>query len=434
MLSARVSAIAMRVASNRSMRLMHAGTDFRLPPANPARQYMLYVHVPFCPTLCPFCSFHRVELREDKARRYFPCLHRQIEDYARAGFRISGVYVGGGTPTAAPAALRDTLHLIRDRFGHVPVSIETNPSDLVPGVLEGLREAGVTRLSVGVQSFDDQLLERMGRLDRYGNSATIRERLRDVSGLFPTLNVDMIFNLPDQDAASLQRDLDIVSQEPGIDQVSFYPLMSTKSTRRAMHARMGGREGDREGHYYEMIRTHLGGTHEMSSAWCFSRRGGTIDEYIVTDDEYIGAGSGAFGYVGGVFYSNTFSLNRYSDLIGAGISPVTMYRKLAEHERMGYDLLVQAFAGAIDLAALERKYGGRFSRTMWKELLYFRTIGAIRRDGDMLRLTHHGAYVWVAMMREFLNGVNRFREQLRANIRNEFGEPGEEEDTVEASA
>ncbi len=431
MLSASITGLAMRVASTHSMHLQHAGAQFRLPPANPSRRYMLYVHVPFCPTLCPFCSFHRVELREDKARRYFPALHRQIEDYARAGFRISGVYFGGGTPTAVPDALVQTLELIHARFGTVPVSVETNPSDLDPSLLEKLRDAGVTRLSVGVQSFDDRLLERMGRLERYGNSESIRERLRAVRGLFPTLNVDMIFNLPDQETASLERDLQIVSEEPAVDQVSFYPLMSSPSTRRAMHLQMGGWTGNRESRYYAMIRDHLGGTHEMSSAWCFSRRGGTIDEYIVTDDEYIGAGSGSFGFIDGLFYSNTFSLNRYSDLIASGSSPVTMFRQMSEHERMGYDLLVQTFAGALDIAAMERKYGGRFMRTMWLELLYFRLIGALRRDGDTLRLTDRGHYIWVTMMREFLSGVNRFREQLRGNIRREF--PESDPDHAEAT-
>lgn len=422
MLSARITGLAMRIASARSMQLRHAGPEFRLPPPDPSRRYMLYVHVPFCPVLCPFCSFHRVELRDEKAMRYFPALHRQIEAYARSGFRISGVYVGGGTPTAVPQALNDTLQLIRDRFGAVPISIETNPSDLQPAILAVLRDAGVTRLSVGVQSFDDLLLERMGRLERYGNSASIRDRLRDVRGMFPTLNVDMIFNLPGQQPASLERDLDIVTDEPAIDQVSFYPLMSTDSTRRAMRARMGHWTGNREARYYAMIRTRLSQSHELSSAWCFSRRGGTIDEYIVTDDEYVSAGSGAFGYLDGVFYSNTLSLNRYSDLIAGGSSPVTMYRKMSEHERMRYDLLVKLFGGSLDLSAMERKYGGRFMRRMRPELAYFRLIGAVTREGDQLRLTEAGTYVWVTMMREFLGGVDRFREQLRLNIRREFPE------------
>jgi coproporphyrinogen III oxidase-like Fe-S oxidoreductase len=432
MLSADFSALAMRVASARSMQLAYADAGFLLPPANPSRRYLLYVHVPFCPTLCPFCSFHRVELRDDKAQRYFPALRQQIEGYARAGFAISGVYVGGGTPTAVPGALIETLQLIRARFGTVPVSIETNPSDLRPEVLGPLRDAGVTRLSVGVQSFDNALLERMGRLERYGDCDSIRARLRSVRGMFPTLNVDMIFNLPDQQPESLQRDLAIVTDELAVDQVSFYPLMSTESTRRAMHLKMGGWSGNREAHYYARIREHLRHTHELSSAWCFSRRGGTIDEYIVTDDEYIAAGSGAFGYLDGVFYSNTFSLNRYSDLIAAGRSPVTMFRRMTEHEMMRYDLLVRLFGGTLDLAAMERKYGGRFSRRMWLELAYFRMIGAVTRDGDRLRLTEPGAYVWVTLMREFLNGVNRFREQLRSNIRREF--PDTEDSDAEVTA
>ena len=419
MLTERLVSAAVRIGSRHAMQLEPAGEDFILPAPRTGRRYLLYVHVPFCPVLCPFCSFHRVELREDKSRRYFPALWRQIESYADAGFQLSGVYVGGGTPTADPDALRMTLALIRRRFGALPISVETNPSDLRPGIADMLVEAGVSRLSVGVQSFDDQLLRRMGRYEKYGSGMQVRERLRSVAGMFPTLNVDMIFNLPGQSAAALERDVQAIIDEPSIDQVSFYPLMSTAATRRAMRDSMGQAAADHEARYFELLRSGLERTHRPSSAWCFSRHGGMIDEYIVTDDEYLGAGSGAFGYLDGTFYSNTFSLARYEALAGAGRSPVTMYRRMGRRERMRYDFLVKLFGLSIVKAELEEKYGGRFLRAMWPEIAFFKALGALRDDGATLSLTESGMYAWVAMMREFLSGVNRFREQLRLHIRDE---------------
>jgi coproporphyrinogen III oxidase-like Fe-S oxidoreductase len=145
-----------------------------------------------------------------------------------------------------------------------------------------------------------------------------------------------------------------------------------------------------------------------------------IDEYIVTDDEYIGAGSGAFGYLGGVMYSNTFSLNRYAQLAGSGDSPIAMFRRMNTLERMRYDFLTGLFGLSLDKAAIEAKYAGRFARDMWKELAFFRAAGAIRDTGTHYVLTERGTYYWVVMMREFFTGVNRFREQLRAHIRQEF--------------
>ncbi len=410
----------LRYANHAAMRLDPVRAGFSLPPPDPARRYLLYVHVPFCPSLCPFCSFHRVVLREDKARRYFAALRTQLRQYAEAGFRLGGVYVGGGTPTAVPDELERTLGLINELFGRQAFSVETNPSDLTPSVIAMLQRAGVERLSVGVQSFDDGLLRAMGRYEKYGSSAAIREHLAAVAEAFPTLNVDMIFNLPGQTRSMLERDLDILAGELKVRQVSFYPLMVAGSTRLAMRERMGGYGANREREYYRSIQRRLAQDYRASSAWCFSRGQATSDEYIVTDDEYIGAGSGAFGYYKGLVYSNTFSLNRYAQLAGAHSSPVTMAREMNELERMRYDFLTRLFGLSLDKAFVRRKYGGHFERRLWQEIAFFRTIGALRDTGPRLELTERGMYYWVVMMREFFTGVNRFREQMRLNIRREL--------------
>jgi hypothetical protein len=153
-------------------------------PAAPAAPCQLYVHVPFCEVLCPFCSFHRVRYNESKTARYFKALRREIQLYHAAGFRFRDVYVGGGTPTVHPDELLETLGLIRSLSPVRTVSIETNPNHLEPDVLARYRDAGVTRFSVGVQSFDDGLLAGMDRLEKYGNGVQIRDRLAAVRGIF----------------------------------------------------------------------------------------------------------------------------------------------------------------------------------------------------------------------------------------------------------
>jgi coproporphyrinogen III oxidase-like Fe-S oxidoreductase len=411
----------LRRANRAAMRLAPLPAGGALPAPDPGRRYLLYVHIPFCPALCPFCSFHRVLLRDEKARRYFAALRAEIRGYAEAGFRVGGVYVGGGTPTAVPDELERTLEFINHRFGRQAFSVETNPSDLKPDVIAMLRRSGVERLSVGVQSFDDDLLRAMGRYETYGSSAAIRERLAAASGAFPTLNVDMIFNLPGQTRAMLERDLDILADELRAPQISFYPLMVTGSTRLAMRARMGERRPKREREYYRLIQRRLAGDYRAASAWCFSRGNSAIDEYIVTDDEYIGAGSGAFGYYGGVLYSNTFSLNRYAQLAGSGGSSVTMARRMNELEQMRYDFLTRLFGLSLDRTFVRHKYGTRFERSLWREIAFFRAIGAVRDTGPRVELTERGMYYWVVMMREFFTGVNLFREQMRLNIRRETG-------------
>jgi menaquinone C8-methyltransferase len=417
----RVLTRAMRIASTRAMRLAPVAATWQIPPPRAERRYLLYVHVPFCPSLCPFCSFHRVEFRDDKAARYFPALRAQIAAYADAGYQLSGVYVGGGTPTVAPAELAATLALIRERFGRVALSVETNPSDLTPDVIAQLQHAGVSRLSVGVQSFDDTLLRAMGRYEKYGSSAAIVERLLAARGAFETLNVDMMFNLPGQSRESVQRDLQILTEHLQADQASFYPLMVAGTTRRAIRQEMGTTSLANEAELYRLIASTMAAEgYQYSSAWCFSRKPGLIDEYIVTDDEYLGAGSGAFGYVAGTFFANTFSIHRYSALVNAGRSPVTMARTMTRAEQARYDMLVRLFGGSISKRYFADKYGSSIWRMLFIELSALTTIGAIETDGDRIVLTTRGRYYWVVLMREFLTGVNRFRDQLRLNLRAEW--------------
>lgn len=392
-----------------------------LAPAPPADgRAFLYIHVPFCVSLCPFCSFHRVAYRESKAAVYFTALRREIVAYRDAGFRFTGVYVGGGTPTVAPDELAETLSLIRESFPVHDISVETNPSDLTDPVVDMLVRAGVNRVSVGVQSFDNDLLREMERYDKYGSGEQILDHLEHARGRFTTLNVDMIFNLPHQTPEVLERDLDRVLASAA-NQVSFYPLMTSDSVRCKMTARMGLLDRRRVRSGYRRILERLRGEFRPSSAWCFSRGNSQgVDEYIVNSDDYVGVGSGAFSYVNGVMYSTTFSLNRYHELISNGRSAITRSRHLAPRERYRYELLLKLFGLRMDIAWMRERFGPRFEASMALELAALRLAGAVRKDAGGYTLTEHGMYLWVLQMSAFFESVNVFREQMRGNIHSEF--------------
>ena len=408
-----------RYATRASLQFGPESSVASVPARSGDRRYLLYVHIPFCESLCPFCSFHRVQFGEGKAVRYFRALRKEIELYHAAGFDFSSAYVGGGTPTVMPGELVETLDLMRSLFSIQEVSVETNPNHLKPEVLSLLKAAQVNRLSVGVQSFDDQLLKEMQRYAPYGSSAEIIGRLEDVHGVFDTLNVDMIFNLPHQGLESLRRDIQVLKSLE-VDQASFYPLMPAGTTRKAMAHQMGAVTFRREKAFYEEIFAAMSEAYEPSSAWCFSRGNGMIDEYIVDHDEYLGVGSGSFSYLGGSMYSSTFSIPRYLQLVESGRTGITLFRRFEPIERMRYDFLMKLFGLSMDVAAMERKYGGEFQRKLWKEFLFFRTVGALKAGAGQYRLTKRGMYYWVIMMREFLMGVNNFREDMRQHIRAEF--------------
>lgn len=386
-------------------------------PAPPAGgEAFLYVHIPFCRVLCPFCSFHRVRFREAKAARYFTALRREIETYRDAGFRFTGVYVGGGTPTVAPGELAATLSLIRESFPVREISVETNPNDLTPEIIDLLVANGVQRLSVGVQSFDDGLLREMERYEKYGNRARILEGLERARGRFGTLNVDMIFNLPHQTPEILERDLETVLG-CAADQVSFYPLMTSDEVRRKMTLRMGQLDRRRVRDYYGRILARLRPAFTPQSAWCFARNvRAAVDEYITDAGDYVGVGSGSFSYLDGAMYATTFSLNAYADRMERGLPAITQSRCLSEHEQMRYEMLLRLFGLRMDHAWLERRFGGRFPRRMFGEMAALKAVGAVVEDERGYALTERGMYLWVLMMSAFFESVNVFRQKMREHI------------------
>jgi coproporphyrinogen III oxidase-like Fe-S oxidoreductase len=205
-----------------------------------------------------------------------------------------------------------------------------------------------------------------------------------------------------------------------VDQVSFYPLMPATTTRRTMAAQMGAVTFRREKAFYREILAEMSEAYQLSSAWCFSRGTGMIDEYIVDYDEYLGVGSGSFSYLGGSIYSSTFSIARYLQRVESGRTGITLSRQFEPIERMRYDFLMKLFGLSMDVAAMEKKYGGEFRRRLWKEFLFFRAVGALKESEGRYLLTSRGMYYWVIMMREFLMGVNTFREDMRQHIRAEF--------------
>jgi coproporphyrinogen III oxidase-like Fe-S oxidoreductase len=279
----------------------------------------------------------------ESAKQYLLCEIRLATD---AGYRFSEMYVGGGTPTVLPGELTRTIRLVRDLHPVHGISVETNAGDLSPDTLQKLRGAGVNRLSVGVQSFDDELLKEMHRFDKYGSGDQIRNRLSDARGIFDTLNVDMIFNFPHQAEQSLRRDLDTLVEELGIDQVSYYPLMSADSRRKTMQRTVGPVDYGRERSLYRIIAEYmLANGYARSPAWCFSREPGMSDEYIVEHEEYLGLGSGSFSYLRGTLFASTFSIDHYLHLINNGEIATIRRRDLSERDQMRYYLFVARTGG-----------------------------------------------------------------------------------------
>lgn len=404
--------------NRKMMRFPEAQQAATLPPPRPETSYLLYLHVPYCTVLCPFCTFHRVRFEQSSASTYFNSLRQEIDIVSAAGYTFDEIYVGGGTPTVLPEELIATIEHAKARHSIGNISAETNPDHVEEATLLPLRDAGVTRLSVGVQSFDDVLLGEMGRLNKYGSGAEISARLHGARDIFETLNVDMIFNLPHQTEDSLRRDLDILIDDVGAEQVSYYPLMAPDSVKETMRRDMGIVEHRRERDFYELVAERfLSAGYVRDTGWCFSRQARELDEYISRREEYVGLGSGAFSYLAGQIFAATFSIPQYLDMVASGTPGTVRSRPFRERDQMRYYLLVTLFSGQLDKAAAERRFGGQFQRALWLELSALQAMDAIRDTGESLRLTKSGYYLWVVLMREFFTGINSLRDDLRHDSR-----------------
>jgi coproporphyrinogen III oxidase-like Fe-S oxidoreductase len=391
------------------------GVAPRIPEVTQQKPRLLYLHIPFCEKLCPYCSFNRIVFDESLCRDYFRALRLELLLYQKRGFDFQGIYVGGGTPTVLIDELEETLALARATFRIREISVETNPNHLTEANIAALKRVSVNRFSVGIQSFDNGLLKAMDRFDKYGSGEATRDRLKQVLGQFDTLNADMIFNFPSQNMDILNRDLDILV-EIGIDQITYYPLMVSDSTRAAVSKTLGPVDERQEERFYHRIVERLVPAYRFSSAWCFSKKTAMIDEYIVDYDEYAGLGSGSIGYLNGTCYANTFNIRQYIAQVERGEMPLMASRDFSLKDQIRYDFLMKLFGMKLDIPALLKKYSNHLFRHLWLDLVAFRLAGALRYDPPDYYLTPRGRYYWVIMMREFFISVNNFRDFCREQL------------------
>ena len=390
-----------------------------LPPPDSSRTYMLYAHVPFCVSLCPYCSFNRFPFEEKKAREYFASMRREIRMLAEAGYDFESMYIGGGTPTVLPDELSETVRLARSLFSIREVSAETNPNHLNPEFLDPLRGL-IDRMSVGVQSFDDGLLRRMCRYEKYGSGDEIRERLKACSseGIFKTLNADMIFNYPTQTEEMLLYDLEQI-RACGCNQATFYPLMVSPAVKHTLEKALGVVDCAREKQLYELICRELTEGPEaefrFGSAWTFNRtEAALIDEYVVDYEEYAAVGSGGMSFLNREYLVNTFSLEQYSRKIGEGRVSVSGSVKFSRRDHMRYRFMMQLFGLRLDRRKWKRDFGCSVAEGLPAEYLFLKAAGAFEQDNeDGITLSAKGRYLMVAMMRQFFIGVNSVRDAAR---------------------
>lgn len=411
-----------------------------IPQPDNSKHYMLYMHVPFCQQLCPYCSFNRYPFHKERATRYFQSLRKEMMMLKERGYDFETIYVGGGTPTILIDELTETLDLARDQFSIKEVSCETNPNHLTESILKKL-SGRVQRLSVGVQSFDDGLLKQMDRYNKYGSGEKILEHINLALPYVDSLNVDMIFNFPQQTEDILISDIEKIAA-CGCRQVTFSPLYVSHATTRKMAETLGEVNRDREARYYRLIDEILAegsdALFERTTLWTFNRkqpqnveRGMSahgqvpsrahkdlmVEEYAVEYEQYPAIGSGSIAHLNGTIYVNTFSLEEYNQALDEGKFPLMGKTRMSKRNLMRYRLLINLYNLRLDKQQFKRDFGVSIERALPVELAFLRSQGAFETDSALeLTLSPKGRYLVLVMYRQFLSGMNNLRDQARAAL------------------
>jgi oxygen-independent coproporphyrinogen-3 oxidase len=356
----------------------------------------VYVHLPFCPYLCPYCDFAKWPLRESAAERYLIALHAEIERETPAA--VGSLYLGGGTPNAYDRErIVDLIARLCDRFtGAREVSIEANPELVRDEDLGRYREAGITRLSVGVQSFDPDEIKTLGRKHRVEEIARIVAAAR--SARFASVSLDLMFAVPGQTAESWRRSLD-AAVALGVDHISAYGLTVEEGT---PYASWRGREpaafcdDAREAELYAMAIDTLGAAgyhqYEISN---FARPGHQCAHNLNywANGEYVGLGVGAASYRGGVRSVHTRSLEPYIAAALGGAPIPAQAERLEGRKRVGEAMMLALrTTQGVGVSEFKKRYGTDVMEDYASIVNRFARTGLLERDGDRIRLTRQGRF------------------------------------------
>jgi oxygen-independent coproporphyrinogen-3 oxidase len=376
----------------------------------PASRLGLYVHVPFCSSICNYCNFNRGLFDAALKDRYVAALLEEIRRTPFAGRPADTVFFGGGTPSLLePAEIGAVVSALRDVFDVDPdaeVTLETNPETVDRARLDGFRAAGVNRISFGVQSFDDGELKRLGRIHSADRARAAIAAAR-AAGL-DNVSLDLMMWLPGQSVDRWLTSVDaLVSADP--DHASLYLLeLYPNAPLKEEMARAGwslAPDEDAADMYVEaMDRLERYGYHqyEISNVARPGRASRHNLKYWM-DGEWVGFGCGAHSTVAGTRWKNVSATGEYVQRVADGTSVVAERHELTIEERLGDALFTGLrLSAGIDLAAT----GARYTTDVWarygEALQPYVDARWLERDGTRLRLTRTGMLMANEVMATFV--------------------------------
>jgi len=386
-----------------------------LPPPPEDKPYLLYIHIPFCSMFCPYCSFNKFTYTQEAATIYFKRLREEILHVRALGYRFDYLVIGGGTPLLAEEELITTIELVKKHFDIQHVSCETDPNHIESSSLEKLKGL-VDRLSVGVQTFDNALLRKLGRYEKFGSSESVYEKIAAMLGVLPITSVDLIFNFPEQTEVGLIRDLELL-KALSPEQTSVYPLMTSSMVKNSVKKTLGEFSMTNELNFFSIIKESLKDAYPTRHGWSFSKEKNLIiDEYIIDHEEYVGLGSGSFSFLKDTLYHNDFALENYATLIKEKRTAVIKQRTFPVKSQMYYRLMVDLFNGNLSKKHFATMFHQPIEKVLGKELMALRFVGAIKETSETITTTEFGDYLFLVLMKEFYMGMDNIRNNARKNL------------------
>jgi oxygen-independent coproporphyrinogen-3 oxidase len=358
----------------------------------------LYVHIPFCNYSCNFCFYARRigDPRQDMDR-YVSALQRELE-WVEPGMRLTQLYMGGGTPTALPADLLDSvLTAVFERMkpdGPAVHTVESSPESITDEHLQVLKKHGIGRVSMGIQTLDQAVLDRVNRQHGADQALVACDRLV-ASGLL--VNIDLIYGLPGQSHESFRQDFSTLAGR-GIHTLTAYNLRVNERTPISVSLESDDQlDLARLIEWRALVQQTVAEAGFVAKTWhTFERPGESVRRF--QDDtgkgDQFGVGQSARSRLGQTIYRNHTSLPAYLERMEAGKSPVEeVFRLGREDSKIRFVAQSLGVGKPLMRAAYEETFGEAFDDDFGEPLARLRGADLVKDDGESIRLSETGQLV-----------------------------------------
>ncbi len=349
----------------------------------------LYVHIPFCKSICNFCPYCKVLYSAESCDRYIDHLIQEIHlvgNQHKGRKKVTSLYFGGGTPALAADRIKEIIDALNEHFIITEgIGLELHPDNVNVEVLQKIKDAGVTKISIGIQSFSDKYQKILGR--KRVDAAKMKSALSAVP--FETVSIDFIFALPGQTFDDLRSDIDSAFSL-GANHVAMYPFIDftfTDSPVAAMHKKEKRELLDAITQYC------FDKGYSRSSIWTFSSEE-DADYSSMTRENYIGFGCSAASLFKEQFKINTFDVESYCERIRSGSLATSLTIRFTKRQRMVYWLFWTAYSTRVDSRAFQQFFGVPLKKMYGFELWIARQLGFIREHDGIYEMTMKGAFYY----------------------------------------